>query len=254
MTTWDPEAYAAFKEYLNLGAERSIGAVGSKVGKNVKLIGRWCSRWNWVNRVKAWDLKMMREAEAAATNALQDNADVWARRETEYREREWQAAHALLSKAEQMAKLPIVQQSKTTEDVRDEGGKLIKVINHITVNPVRWDFGTMAGMFAAGDKLLRMSLGLETDRVKNDGQPTTVVVPAQQPAQVVIVLPDNGRRAQGAIVDVPAAKTGPETAGVPAASHLNGQNGASIAPEAPKPASKPPSVPPHDKWMLPKPQ
>lgn len=47
------KAYAAFSLYLSMGPERSLAAVGRKLGKSDTLIERWCSRWRWVDRVAA---------------------------------------------------------------------------------------------------------------------------------------------------------------------------------------------------------
>ena len=47
------KAFAAFTEYLNQGPERSLAAVGQKLGKSLVLIERWSSRWHWAERVQA---------------------------------------------------------------------------------------------------------------------------------------------------------------------------------------------------------
>lgn len=58
-------AYAAFAEYRELGPERSLEAVRLKVGKNPRLIARWSSNWNWVERARAYDahLDAVRQSE-----------------------------------------------------------------------------------------------------------------------------------------------------------------------------------------------
>jgi len=47
------KAFAAFKAYLDMGPERSLEAVGQKLGKSLVLIERWSSRWHWAERVQA---------------------------------------------------------------------------------------------------------------------------------------------------------------------------------------------------------
>ena len=47
------KAFAAFTEYLHLGPQRSLAAVGQKLGKSLVLIERWSSRWQWTERVAA---------------------------------------------------------------------------------------------------------------------------------------------------------------------------------------------------------
>jgi hypothetical protein len=47
------KAYAAFREYLDLGPQRSLVAVGQKLGKSRVVIERWSSKFDWVSRVQA---------------------------------------------------------------------------------------------------------------------------------------------------------------------------------------------------------
>lgn len=58
---WEPQsgestpAFAAFVEYRDMGAERSLDAVQRKIRKNARLLAKWSGRWNWVKRVRAYD-------------------------------------------------------------------------------------------------------------------------------------------------------------------------------------------------------
>lgn len=64
MKPWEPQpkesmpAFAAFAEYRDLGADRGLSAVQQKVGKCARLIARWSSKWNWVERAKAYDARI----------------------------------------------------------------------------------------------------------------------------------------------------------------------------------------------------
>jgi hypothetical protein len=50
------KAFYAFVIYRNLEPEeRSLQRVVSECNKSVSLIGRWSSRWGWVERAAAWD-------------------------------------------------------------------------------------------------------------------------------------------------------------------------------------------------------
>ena len=60
------KAFEAFAIYKDMGANRSIQMVGQKLGKSRVLIERWSSRWNWVERARAYDNVLEKEAEAAA--------------------------------------------------------------------------------------------------------------------------------------------------------------------------------------------
>lgn len=60
------QAFAAFLVYLNLGAERSHQTVSQQCGKSISLIGRWSRAYGWVERCRAWDNYLQREAKKAA--------------------------------------------------------------------------------------------------------------------------------------------------------------------------------------------
>lgn len=70
------EAYEAFREYRDMGAERSVAKVGEKLGKNNSLMQRWSSKHDWVKRAKAWDDEIEREA---SKNLLKEIAKMRAR-------------------------------------------------------------------------------------------------------------------------------------------------------------------------------
>lgn len=62
-----PMAYAAFKEYLDQGADRSTAHVARALGKSKTIMDRWSSRHEWVSRSRAFDsIPAMATAEAYA--------------------------------------------------------------------------------------------------------------------------------------------------------------------------------------------
>lgn len=56
------EAYAAFKLYRDAGEKRSSIAVGKRLGKSGTIISRWCAANRWVERARAYDNALEREA------------------------------------------------------------------------------------------------------------------------------------------------------------------------------------------------
>lgn len=50
-----PKQYEAFCAYRDMGSDRSIRAVGEKLGKSEGLMERWSSKNHWVDRAAAWD-------------------------------------------------------------------------------------------------------------------------------------------------------------------------------------------------------
>ena len=60
------KAFEAFSIYRDMGEQRTITAVGKKLAKSRNLIDRWKERWNWIERVRAYDNELEREARAKA--------------------------------------------------------------------------------------------------------------------------------------------------------------------------------------------
>lgn len=66
------KAYEAFVIYRDMGAERTITAVGKRLAKSRNLIDRWSVRWNWQERVLAYDNELQREAKAEAAKEYKE--------------------------------------------------------------------------------------------------------------------------------------------------------------------------------------
>lgn len=60
------QAFEAFSLYLEMGAERNIRAVAQELHKSYTIIARWSRTNNWVERCRAWDNHLQREAKKAA--------------------------------------------------------------------------------------------------------------------------------------------------------------------------------------------
>lgn len=56
------KAFEAFAIYRDAGADRSIRQVAKKLNKSSTLIGKWSSKWNWVERAAAYDNDLERQA------------------------------------------------------------------------------------------------------------------------------------------------------------------------------------------------
>ena len=93
------KAFAAFKTYLELGAERSLAAVGERLGKSKVMMERWSRKFDWPGRVAAHGAHLaVVEREAAEAVVLAKGAD-WAERYAELRESEWKARTELVELA-----------------------------------------------------------------------------------------------------------------------------------------------------------
>lgn len=64
------ESYAAFKLYYQMGGKRSCAKVAKNLGRSNTLISGWCSKWDWVERARAYDNELARQEFAEACNAV----------------------------------------------------------------------------------------------------------------------------------------------------------------------------------------
>ena len=93
------KAFAAFKAYLELGPERSLSAVGAKLGKSKVMMEKWSRKYEWTARVAAHGAHLgLIEREAAEAVVRAKGAD-WAARYAELRESEWRARKELVELA-----------------------------------------------------------------------------------------------------------------------------------------------------------
>ena len=70
------KAFEAFAIYRDMGEKRTIVAVCKRLKKSRTLIDRWKDRWEWQERVRAYDNDLEREARA---KAIKDRKDMTAR-------------------------------------------------------------------------------------------------------------------------------------------------------------------------------
>ena len=56
------KAFEAFCIYRDLGSDRSIVKVREKCGKAIRLLERWSSKYDWVERAQSYDDEMDRKA------------------------------------------------------------------------------------------------------------------------------------------------------------------------------------------------
>jgi len=147
---WEPQkgesfvAVQALNAYLGAGADRSTRAVAQLLGKSLTQIGRWSSRWDWVNRAIAYDAHMAAIEQRGRERALENDAEEWARTQR-------RVASALIDKSEKMLAFPLATQ-------KSKDGQTI-------VEPARWGFGDAAKLSDTGIKLGRLARGESTDNL-----------------------------------------------------------------------------------------
>ena len=95
------KAFAAFTLYANLGPERSLARVGKELGKSEGLIERWSRRYDWGNRVRAYDAHLATAKRRAEEAQFLAESLEWKRREKEQREKEWRVSDACVKAGEE---------------------------------------------------------------------------------------------------------------------------------------------------------
>jgi hypothetical protein len=138
-------AYADFRQFLDLGAARTITeAYRHKSGKKQasQAAGeykRTASRWQWIERARAWDnhIQRVRDQQAARAAAANERSKLKALDEG------LQMGWALLERAKLMLQFPLSRVEKE-EPAKNKDGSLIRdsdgnvVYQKVTFIPLRW--------------------------------------------------------------------------------------------------------------------
>lgn len=148
------KAYAAFCVYRDLGAERSFQAVGQELVKSRQILSRWASRYDWTDRVRAYEEHQAMLLEVARQEAIKVEAALWAKRELEQRHREWDRSTELFDKAKDLLALSInLEGYMTPKGLADVAAALEKA-----------------------SKIGRLAAEMETDRQEIAGDVTVKVI------------------------------------------------------------------------------
>jgi hypothetical protein len=145
-------AYAYAWKYFTMGPGRSIEKMrengSEKVSITVRQLKRYSTRWQWVMRAAAYDQWIeATNLKAAALLAAQD-AEKWAQRMRDLRERKYQQSQQLLDHAESMLKFPLSEIKRTV--VLDESGRETQIQ---IIKPAKWSKGDVLRFLACGHKM-----------------------------------------------------------------------------------------------------
>lgn len=161
-------AYGLFRVYLDLGPDRTWQAVALQEGRSEKLCKRLYYKYKWISRAKAHDNYLARAELDAATKALQRDAVKRVQRYSELTEIEWELGQKLVAKARKMLAFPL-----TREKVVETAGPMIMNFEGemvptkqvtIIVEPAKFGFKDAKDFADTASKLMRMSIGKETER------------------------------------------------------------------------------------------
>ena len=96
------EAFAAFKTYLELGAQRSLATVAEKHGKSKTMIERWSRRFDWPARVQAHAAHLALVERQAIEGLALEKAVEWDKVHEAVKIAEWQRHKKLIALADEM--------------------------------------------------------------------------------------------------------------------------------------------------------
>ncbi len=169
MRAWEPEPgelrsggkpWEAFKVYRDLGPVRTLRAVAealygerSKYGK--RTVEKWSSKFDWVERARAFDNWLEMRDRAAVEAHINERAADYAARREELRllnfKNEERAAEQVSRVIEQIEKTPLVR-SRT---VRVEDGRAVEYVIESAVGP----------MDLAAQRLHKIAKGSEPEKL-----------------------------------------------------------------------------------------
>lgn len=115
-------AYAAFRAFLQLGAERTVRAAYRQASGKAEASqvpgywSKWVSEHRWAERALAWDQRAGAVHQEAVERAIAKGAAEWVRRRDEQHHLEYQLGRRLMKRADQLASFPV-----TRETVDDDG-------------------------------------------------------------------------------------------------------------------------------------
>lgn len=140
------KAFEAFSVYLNMGPERSLGAVGQKLGKSRGLLERWSAKFDWAGRVQA-QAAYLAVVEREATEAVaRGRSAVWVKRQQEIREREWEMHEKCIAAAKR-GLAAFMEREKVYANLAD-----------------------ISRMLEVASKLGRLATGMATDKTEVTGE------------------------------------------------------------------------------------
>lgn len=151
-------AYDAYVNYRDMGPERSLAAVGQKVGKSTTQMSRWSSRYRWLERVALHEEYLDQLRMSTAARIAERNAEELAREREQERRRKLDDGKRLAEVARQMLAFPLATRRV---EVTDENGVATVTI----VEPSKWRLADAARLQEVAAKEIAMALDEPTERV-----------------------------------------------------------------------------------------
>jgi hypothetical protein len=98
------KAFAAFRAYLELGPQRSLAAVGQKLGKSKVLMERWSAKYDWPARVQAYMATVAEQERLAIEVRAVEKAVEWEKMQEGVKREAWKEAEETIEMVRQARK------------------------------------------------------------------------------------------------------------------------------------------------------
>jgi hypothetical protein len=132
------KAYAAFKLYYEMRAQRSIDAEAKILNRERSQIGEWSGRYHWVERADAHlDWLATIQQDEVERLARQDTAR-WKQREQAVAEKKWEFSEKWLETSERAEKIPVLERTIVTEVYEDGRPKTTHIFKPLKRDPIRY--------------------------------------------------------------------------------------------------------------------
>jgi len=112
-------------DYIKMGPGRSIEKVAKKFGKKARPLKKYSRKWQWVKRAAAYDRSMESQNLEEAAAFAKAEAQKWAQRARDQRERQLMLDDRLIEELETVIKLPLIEVKWVTKV--DAGGREIQM-------------------------------------------------------------------------------------------------------------------------------
>lgn len=91
------KAFAAFKTYLELGAERSLATTAAKLGKSKRMMEKWSRKFDWPARVQAHAAHLATVERQAIESLAVEKAVEWEKTHDSVRREAWAEAERAIA-------------------------------------------------------------------------------------------------------------------------------------------------------------
>ncbi len=160
-----PVAHALFWVFLELGpGKRGLQAVAEESGRKYQTVATLSGKYKWPARARAFDKHLLNIQIKALESVTKSEAQLWAKRELEYRHEAYEFSQKLKAKAQEMLDSPLYETVTETFTEVIVGGQALQVPTKVIMRPVRWNLRDMKAIAELSDQMRRLALGVPTSR------------------------------------------------------------------------------------------